>query len=51
MAQASNAELETQLEIALRLKYLTAGQLKELMKDTSSLGKQMYSLRNALRRT
>ena len=51
MAQASLAELETQLEIALRLKYLTAGQLKELMDDSSSLGKQMYSLRNALRRT
>ena len=51
MAQASLAELETQLEIALRLKYLTTGQLKELMGETSSLGKQMYSLRNALRRT
>lgn len=51
MAQASLAELETQLEIALRLKYLTAGQLKELMDYSSSLGKQMYSLRNALRRT
>lgn len=51
MAQASLAELETQLEIAVRLKYLTVGQLKELMDDSSSLGKQMYSLRNALRRT
>ena len=51
MAQASLAELETQLEIALRLEYLTAGQLKVLMDDSSSLGKQMYSLRNALRRT
>ena len=51
MAQASLAELETQLEIALRLEYLTAGQLKELMDECSSLGKQTYSLRNALRRT
>ena len=51
MAQASLAELETQLEIALRLKYLTAGQLKVLMDDSSSLGKQMYSLRNALKRS
>ena len=51
MAQASLAELETQLEIAMRLKYMTAGQLKELMADCSSLGKQMYSLRNAPRRT
>ena len=47
----AHAELETQLEIALRLKYLTAGQLKVLMDECSSLGKQMYSLRNALRRT
>jgi four helix bundle protein len=51
MAQASLAELETHLEIAMRLKYLTPDQLKELMDDSSSLGKQMYSLRNALRRT
>jgi four helix bundle protein len=50
MAQASLAERETQLEIAFRLKYLTAGQLKELLRESSSLGKQMYSLRNALRR-
>ena len=51
MAQASLAELETQLEIALRLKYLTAGQLQEFRDNSSSLGKQMYSLRNALRRS
>jgi four helix bundle protein len=49
MAQASLAELETQLEIAMRLKYLTGSQLTELMADLSLLGKQMYSLRNALR--
>jgi len=50
MGQASLAELETQLEIALRLKYILPNQLKELLNDISSLGKQMYSLRNALAR-
>lgn len=48
MAQASLAELETQLEIAMRLKYLLPAQLEELIEDTSSLGKQLYALRNAL---
>ena len=48
MAQASLAELETQLEIALRLKYLLPAQLKELIKDVNSLGRQLYALRNAL---
>jgi four helix bundle protein len=50
MAQASLAELETQLEIAQRLKYLLPNQLKELLSEASSLGKQLYSLRNALSR-
>ena len=48
MAQASLAELETQLEIATRLKYLLASQTKEVLTETTSLGKQLYSLRNAL---
>lgn len=50
MAQASLAELETQLEIAVRLRYILPNQLKELLNDVNSLGKQMYSLRNALMR-
>jgi four helix bundle protein len=50
MAQASLAELETQLEIAVRLKYILPNELTELLTDVSSLGKQMYSLRNALAR-
>jgi four helix bundle protein len=50
IAQASLAELETQLEIAVRLKYILPNQLKELLNDVNSLGKQMYSLRNALMR-
>jgi four helix bundle protein len=51
MAQASLAEVETQLEIASRLKYLELDQLKESLLETSSLGKQLYALRNALIRT
>lgn len=48
MAQASLAELETQLEIGLRLKYILPNELRELLSEASSLGKQLYSLRNAL---
>ena len=48
MAQASLAELETQLEISGRLEYLLSGDLKDLFGEMSSLGKQMYALRNSL---
>ena len=48
MAQASLAELETQLEISGRLKYLLSDELKELLSEVSSLGRQMYALRNSL---
>ena len=41
MAQASLAELETQLEISGRLKYLLSNQLKELLGEVNSLGRQM----------
>jgi four helix bundle protein len=51
MAQASLAELETQLEIAKRLGYLSPAQLKELLNSVASLGKQLYALRNSLNRT
>ena len=51
MAQASLAEVETQLEIAARLKYLRADQLRELLPEINSLGKQLYALRNALIRS
>ena len=50
IAQASLAELETQLEIATRLNYLLPSQLKELLPEVTSLGKQLYALRNALMR-
>jgi four helix bundle protein len=49
MAQASLAELETQLEIAVRLKYLSPDQLNDALKRTASIGKQLYALRNALK--
>ena len=48
MAQASLAELETQLEISSRLKYLLPNELNELLIEVNSLGKQMYALRNSL---
>jgi four helix bundle protein len=48
MAHASLAELETQLEIAKRLGYVPADQFGELLERFRSLGRQLYSLRNAL---
>ena len=48
MAQASLAELETQLEIAVRLRYLLPKVIEQIQSDINSLGKQMYALRNAL---
>jgi four helix bundle protein len=51
IAQASLAELETQLEIATRLKYLSTSHWQEALADMTSLGKQLYALRNALVRS
>ena len=48
MAQTSVAEIETQLEIALRLEYLSAEQFGLLLEKSTTLGKQPYALRNAL---
>jgi four helix bundle protein len=48
MAQASLAELETQLEISMRLKYLLPQQLIPVTTDINSLGRQLYALRNSL---
>ena len=50
MAQASLSEVDTQLEIARRLHYITPTQLNSINRDLVALGKQMYSLRNALSR-
>jgi four helix bundle protein len=48
MAQASLAEVETQLEIAVRLEYLAAEKASVLFSAMQTLGKQLYALRNAL---
>ena len=48
MAQASLAEVETQLEIASRLGYLASADLSMLLEQAAVLGKQLYALRNAL---
>jgi four helix bundle protein len=48
MAQASLAEVETQLEIAVRLEYLAAEKASVLFSAMQALGKQLYALRNAL---
>ncbi|MBA3711645.1 MAG: four helix bundle protein [Pyrinomonadaceae bacterium] len=48
IAQASLAEVETQMEIAARLKYLPPEQLSQILERISSLGRQLYALRNAL---
>jgi len=48
MAQASLAEVETQLEIGVRLDYISRDQLSKVLSEISGLGKQLYALRNAL---
>jgi four helix bundle protein len=48
MAQASLAEVETQLEIAVRLKYLAADQVADASQAIQKLGKQLHALRKAL---
>jgi four helix bundle protein len=46
MAQASLAEVETQLEISVRLRYLQAESVP--VSEIQKLGKQLHALRNAL---
>ena len=48
IAQASLAEMETQIEISFRLKYCSQEELHRIQTNCSSLGKQLYMLRNAL---
>jgi four helix bundle protein len=48
MAQASLAEVETQLEIAVRLQYLQAEELRAASSGIQTLGRQLHALRNAL---
>ena len=48
MAQASLADVETQMEIASRLGYLASTELSAILEQTAVLGKQLHALRNAL---
>lgn len=48
IAQASLAELETQLEIAKLLKYISEAEAASLVEKIWSLGRQLFALRNAL---
>jgi four helix bundle protein len=48
ITQASLAEVQTQIEIAFRLKYCTQDQLDKILTHSVSLTKQLYALRNAL---
>jgi four helix bundle protein len=48
IAQASLAEVETQLEIAVRLRYLSLQQVDSAVTDIQTLGRQLHALRNAL---
>jgi four helix bundle protein len=47
-AQASLAEVETQIEIARRLGFLAQSDEAALLDSASQLGKQLYKLRDAL---
>jgi four helix bundle protein len=48
IAQASLAELETQLEIAKQLNYISEEGATRLLGEMTSLGRQLFALRNAL---
>jgi four helix bundle protein len=48
MAQGSLAEVQTQIEVAGRLRYLSAEQIEPALQRADSLGKQLYALRNSL---
>jgi four helix bundle protein len=48
IAQASLAELETQLEIAVRLRFLGSAESKPILDHATVLGKQLRALRMAV---
>jgi four helix bundle protein len=48
IAQASLAEVETQLELAARLKFIGESELAGVSENCSILGKQLFRLRDAL---
>ena len=49
MAQASLAEIETLLEIAVRLRYLLPEELTSTASEIQALGRQLHALRNSLK--
>jgi four helix bundle protein len=48
IAQASLAELETQVEIAKQVNYISEEDASRMIEKISSLGRQLFALRNAL---
>ena len=48
IAQASLAELQTQVEIAGRLSYLSEDQVRDTVERAAALSRQLYALRNSL---
>ena len=50
IAQASLAELQTQLEIAKRLTYISVEDFTATQNQAESLSKQLYALRNSLKK-
>ena len=48
MSQASLAELETQLEIAIRLGYVSLQEARSIAEHAESLGKQLYALKKRI---
>ena len=49
ISRGSLAELETQIEVAGRLKYLTPPQLEILLQDCTEIGKMLNGLMRSLR--
>jgi len=48
VAQASLAELQTQIEIASRLEYIDQQRVAQALDQSASLSRQLYALRNSL---
>lgn len=48
IAQASLAELQTQIEVAGRLNYISQEDVSQIIEQAMSLSRQLYALRNAL---
>jgi four helix bundle protein len=48
VAQGSLAELQTQLEIAVRLRYCSSADVSPLLESGAALSRQLHALRNAL---